>query len=55
MVQVNHKNIKFKIDIKADYTLLPAHVLKKAFKNAKFELPDKILCDPDKNHLINSR
>ncbi|GBL95553.1 hypothetical protein AVEN_54150-1 [Araneus ventricosus] len=50
-VQVNHKNIKFKIDSGADHTILPANVFQNVFKNSKLELPDKILCGPDRNPL----
>ncbi|GBL76715.1 Retrovirus-related Pol polyprotein from transposon 17.6 [Araneus ventricosus] len=50
-VQVNHKNIKFKIDSGADHTVLPANVFQNAFQNAKLEPPDKILCGPDRNPL----
>ncbi|GBM82357.1 hypothetical protein AVEN_54786-1 [Araneus ventricosus] len=50
-VQVNHKNIKFKIDSGADHTVLPANVFQNVFQNAKLEPPDKILCGPDKNPL----
>ncbi|GBO32108.1 hypothetical protein AVEN_189602-1 [Araneus ventricosus] len=50
-VQVNHKNIKFKIDSEADHTVLPANVLQNVFQNAKLEPPDKILCGPDRNPL----
>ncbi|GBM37649.1 hypothetical protein AVEN_132093-1 [Araneus ventricosus] len=42
-VQVNHKNIKFKIDSEADHTVLPANVFQNVFQNAKLEPPDKIL------------
>ncbi|GBM86660.1 Uncharacterized protein K02A2.6 [Araneus ventricosus] len=50
-VQVNHKNIKFKIDSGADHTVLPANVFQNVFQNAKLEPPDKILCGPDRNPL----
>ncbi|GBN65096.1 Retrovirus-related Pol polyprotein from transposon 17.6 [Araneus ventricosus] len=50
-VQVNHKNIKFKIDSGADHTVLSANVFQNVFQNAKFEPPDKILCGPDRNPL----
>ncbi|GBO25325.1 Transposon Ty3-I Gag-Pol polyprotein [Araneus ventricosus] len=49
--QVNHKNIKFKIDSGADHTVLPANVFQNVSQNAKFEPPDKILCGPDRNSL----
>ncbi|GBO20528.1 Uncharacterized protein K02A2.6 [Araneus ventricosus] len=50
-VQVNHKNIKFKIDSGADHTVLPANVFQNVFQNAKLEPPDKSLCSPDRNPL----
>ncbi|GBN20728.1 hypothetical protein AVEN_250575-1 [Araneus ventricosus] len=50
-VQVNHKNIKFKIDSGADDTVLPANVFQNMFQNAKLEPPDKILYSPDRNPL----
>ncbi|GBM21326.1 Uncharacterized protein K02A2.6 [Araneus ventricosus] len=50
-VQVNHKNIKFKIDSGADHTVLRANVFQSVFQNAKLEPPDKILCGPDRNPL----
>ncbi|GBM16928.1 hypothetical protein AVEN_267320-1 [Araneus ventricosus] len=50
-VQVNHKNIKFKIDSGSDHTVLPANVFQNVFQNAKLEPPDKILCGPDRNPL----
>ncbi|GBN29455.1 hypothetical protein AVEN_109435-1 [Araneus ventricosus] len=50
-VQVNHKNIKFKIDSGADHTVLPANVFQNVLQNAKLEPPDKILCGPDRNPL----
>ncbi|GBM99266.1 hypothetical protein AVEN_272121-1 [Araneus ventricosus] len=50
-VQVNHKNIKFKIHSGADHTVLPANVFQNVFQYAKLEPPDKILCGPDRNPL----
>ncbi|GBO27926.1 hypothetical protein AVEN_237574-1 [Araneus ventricosus] len=54
-VQVNHKNIKFKIDSGADHTVLPANVFENVLQNAKLEPRDKILCGPDKNQLKTLR
>ncbi|GBO05870.1 hypothetical protein AVEN_44979-1 [Araneus ventricosus] len=50
-VQVNHKNIKFRICSGADHTVLPANVFQNVFQNSKLEPPDKILCGPDRNPL----
>ncbi|GBL82331.1 hypothetical protein AVEN_252493-1 [Araneus ventricosus] len=51
MVQVNHKDIIFKIDSEADHTVLPANALQNVFQNTKLEPPDKIICGPDRNPL----
>ncbi|GBM57176.1 hypothetical protein AVEN_55066-1 [Araneus ventricosus] len=50
-VQVNHKNIKFKIDSGADHTALPANVFSECVPKCKLEPPDKILSGPDRNLL----
>ncbi|GBN85890.1 Uncharacterized protein K02A2.6 [Araneus ventricosus] len=50
-VQVNHKNIKFKIDSGADHTVLPANAFQNVFQNAKLEPHNEILCGPDRNPL----